>query len=215
MDLVPQYEAPRGIPVDQTLLSVYWLALVIVALIVGWELFKWFVISTSRKARRLARVRWRTADVVRCELERVEDVPTPMDSDAQTERPEPKLRQRRTSARQTGRRRQVPGDQQTAQSTGSRQIAADSQFTGSHQASSSSAGVDQDNDTLGRCYRLSVKEVSQSSVLRTVRNEVVNRVKEVAKNRKDSNKTWDVQTSSCCNFGGTGKQESREGTGQR
>ena len=44
-----------------------------------------------------------------------------------------------------------------------------------------------------------VKEVSQSSVLRTVCNEVVNRVKEVAKNRKDSNKTWDVQTSSCCN----------------
>ncbi|CAE7193978.1 unnamed protein product [Symbiodinium sp. CCMP2592] len=41
-----------------------------------------------------------------------------------------------------------------------------------------------------------VKEVSQSSVLRTVRTEVVNRVKEVAKNKKGTCKTWDLQASS-------------------
>ena len=54
----------------------------------------------------------------------------------------------------------------------------------------------EENETLGRCCRLQVKEVSHSSVLRTVRNEVVNRVKEVAKNKKDTCKTWDVQASS-------------------
>ena len=68
----------------------------------------------------------------------------------------------------------------------------------------------EDNDTLGRCYRLSVKEVSQSSVLQTVHQEVVNRVKEVAKNRKDSNKTWDVQTSSCCNNSTSEAQASKK-----
>ena len=77
----------------------------------------------------------------------------------------------------------------------------------------------EDNDTLGKCYRLSVKEVSHSSVLRTVRKEVVNRVKEVTKNRKDLNKTWDVQTSSCGKNstpeGKASKQASREVTGQR
>ena len=41
-----------------------------------------------------------------------------------------------------------------------------------------------------------MKEVSQNSVLRTVRTEVVNRVKEVAKNKKGTCKTWDLQASS-------------------
>ena len=52
----------------------------------------------------------------------------------------------------------------------------------------------EEHETLGRCCRLQVKEVSHSSVLRTVRNEVVNRVKEVAKNK--TCKAWDVQASS-------------------
>ena len=53
----------------------------------------------------------------------------------------------------------------------------------------------EENETLGPCCRLQVKEVSHSSVLRTVRSELVNRVKEVAKNKKDTDKTWDLQAS--------------------
>lgn len=54
----------------------------------------------------------------------------------------------------------------------------------------------EEDPTLGRTCRLQVKEVSQNSVLRTVRTEVVNRVKEVAKNKKGTCKTWDLQASS-------------------
>ena len=53
----------------------------------------------------------------------------------------------------------------------------------------------EENETLGPCCRLQVKEVSHSSVLRAVGSELVNRVKEVAKNKKDTDKTWDLQAS--------------------
>ena len=142
MELVPQSEAPRGIPVDQTLLSVYWMAMVFAAFILGWEGLKWLVIITSRRARRLARLRWRTAEVVRRELQRLEEVPAVTESDVQTERPAPKLRQRRVSTAQTGRRRQATGDQATSSSSRPRRRATESQESEVVQVASSSAGVD-------------------------------------------------------------------------
>ena len=74
--LVQNYEelAPRGLAVDRTLLTSTWLMLAILCCVLGWELLKWSVLATSRRARRLARLRDQTASVVQRELDRQWDV---------------------------------------------------------------------------------------------------------------------------------------------
>ena len=52
----------------------------------------------------------------------------------------------------------------------------------------------EDNEVLGRTYRLQVKEVSQSCVLQTIQTELLERVKEVAQGKAGKGaKTWDLQ----------------------
>ena len=71
MDLVQDYEElpPRGLAVDRTLLTTTWLMVAVFFCVVTWELIKWYALATSRRARRLARLRDQTADVVQRELQ--------------------------------------------------------------------------------------------------------------------------------------------------
>ena len=72
MELAPNYEelAPRGLAVDNTLLTSMWFMLMILCGVLGWEMLKWSVVTTTRRARRLMRLRDRTAEVVQREVRR-------------------------------------------------------------------------------------------------------------------------------------------------
>ena len=72
MDLAPTYEelAPRGLSVDRTLLTTTWLMVGILVSVVLWEVLKWSVLATSRRARRTLRLRAQTQEAIQRELER-------------------------------------------------------------------------------------------------------------------------------------------------
>ena len=72
LEVVSAYEelAPRGISVDKTLLTTTGLMVAILCCVCAWELLKWSLVATSRRARRLARLRDRTRQVVQRELDR-------------------------------------------------------------------------------------------------------------------------------------------------
>ena len=102
MDLVPNYEelAPRGLAVDRTLLTTTWLMVAVLVCVVAWEVVKWMVVTTTKKARRLARLRVQAADAVQRELQRhAESADRLNESDAVTDRPAPNSRGSRVNSR--------------------------------------------------------------------------------------------------------------------
>ena len=110
MELVQNYEelAPRGLAVDNTLLTTAWLMLTILFGVLGWELVKWSVLTTTRRARRLMRLRDRTAEVVQREVHRqwaARDRPEdePLREDLSRSFPEAKSRSRGSTTRRSAR----------------------------------------------------------------------------------------------------------------
>ena len=75
MEVVPNYEelAPRGLAVDRTLLTSTWVLSALLCLVVAWECLKWIVVNTSRRARRLARLRDRAEQVAQREIRRLQE----------------------------------------------------------------------------------------------------------------------------------------------
>ena len=87
MELTPNYEelAPRGLAVDRTLLTTTWMMLGVLVLVVVWEGVKWTLLTTTRKARRLLRLREQAASAVQREMDRFDRdrqvIPPPPEGD--------------------------------------------------------------------------------------------------------------------------------------
>ena len=85
MELTPTYEelAPRGLTVDRTLLTTTSMMVAILACVLIWEFVKWSVFATTRKARRLLRLREQAAEAIRREVEMFDQARQPAREDEQ------------------------------------------------------------------------------------------------------------------------------------